>query len=84
MKDGRGLKGIEFIELVEFVAFTGLMKRKRVEDAIPTDLSNTINPKNAMNKATKIVGFKGLRVIQGLESSCTAISRQRHSSFQAS
>ena len=59
MKDGRGLKGIGFIELVEFVAFIGLKKRKRVEGAIPTALSNTINPKNAMNKETKIAGLEG-------------------------
>lgn len=59
MKDGQGLKGIGFIEFIEFVAFIGLKKRKRVEGAIPTALSNTINPKNAMNKETKIAGLEG-------------------------
>jgi len=49
----KGSRGIGFIELVEFLGFIELMKRKRVEDSIPTAISNTINPKNTMNKATK-------------------------------
>ena len=55
----KGSKGIEFIEFVEFLGFIGLMKRKRVENSIPTALSKPINPKNTTNRATKFVGFEG-------------------------
>jgi hypothetical protein len=51
VKDLRVIKG--FIEFVVFLEFIGLMKRKGVEGSIPAALSNTINPKNTMNKATK-------------------------------
>jgi hypothetical protein len=50
---------IGFIEFVEFLGFIGLMKRKRVEGSLPAAISNTINPKSTMNKATKFVGFEG-------------------------
>jgi putative phosphoesterase len=46
------LEGIEFIEFVEFLGFIGMMKRKRVEDSIPTVLSNTMN---TMNKTTNLM-----------------------------
>ena len=55
----KGPRGIGFIEFVEFLGFIGLMKRKRFEDSIPSALSNTINPKNTMNKATMFVGSEG-------------------------
>jgi hypothetical protein len=54
-----GSRGIRFIELIEFLGFIGLMKRKRVEGSIPTAISNTINPKNTMNKATNFIGLEG-------------------------
>jgi hypothetical protein len=39
----------------EFLGSIGLMERKSVKGSIPTILSNTMNPKNTMNKATKFV-----------------------------
>jgi len=35
------------------------MKRKGVEGSILVALSNTINPKNTMNKSTRLVRFEG-------------------------
>ena len=50
-----GFEGNRVIAFVEFLVFIGLMKWKQVEGAIPTSLSNTINPKNTMN----LTMFKG-------------------------
>jgi hypothetical protein len=65
----KGSRGMGFIEFVEFLGFFGLMKQKCAEGATPTACSNTINPKNTMNKATLFGGLEGPRVIQGLEGS---------------
>ena len=55
----KGSRRIGFIAFVAFFGFIGLMKWIRVEGFIPTALGNTINPKNAMNKATQFSRVRG-------------------------
>jgi hypothetical protein len=69
-----------FIEFVAFVAFIRLMVRKQAEGSIPMTLNNTINPKNTMNKESKIVRSEGDTRVRG---ELMAISIKRHPSLIA-